>query len=292
MTTNVEVQLRGNLIEYLSFDKKTKEIERIFNEIEEVANSKLAGNSIKKNLEKSETLQEIYEKALEYQADTYGYFSPYTLPLTELYEKIVYPSDEGIAEALKQVEAGGRLDFSAIAKGYALDQTAEAIWKWTRNKNGDMYLNRKNSPFLINAGGDIIVRESDWLLSDAWKVGLKDPTGDGILMEIWPYGRSICTSGAYERGEHIYNPKTGKPPSGKVLSVTVINESATFADAYSTALFASQDDEEIFNKIIKQVEEAGKVIIIYNDNTFHATQISNGIDDDYYNFIKDGWILR
>jgi FAD:protein FMN transferase len=47
----------------------------------------------------------------------------------------------------------------------------------------------------------------------------------------------VATSGACERGEHIVDPHTGRPPEG-VLSVTVLGPDLATADAYATAAFA------------------------------------------------------
>ena len=48
---------------------------------------------------------------------------------------------------------------------------------------------------------------------------------------------AVATSGAYERGEHITNPHTGRPANG-LLSVTVVGPRLSGADAYATAVFA------------------------------------------------------
>ena len=47
---------------------------------------------------------------------------------------------------------------------------------------------------------------------------------------------AIATSGCYERGKHIIDPRTGQPPSD-LLSITVVGPSLTYADAYATAAF-------------------------------------------------------
>jgi thiamine biosynthesis lipoprotein len=47
----------------------------------------------------------------------------------------------------------------------------------------------------------------------------------------------VATSGAYERGAHIVDPRSGRPPKG-VLSVTVAGPDLGTADAYATAAFA------------------------------------------------------
>jgi thiamine biosynthesis lipoprotein len=48
---------------------------------------------------------------------------------------------------------------------------------------------------------------------------------------------AVATSGSYERGEHIIDPRTGRAPDG-VLSVTVVGPRLSDADAYATAAFA------------------------------------------------------
>jgi thiamine biosynthesis lipoprotein len=48
---------------------------------------------------------------------------------------------------------------------------------------------------------------------------------------------AVATSGAYERGDHIVDGRTGMPARG-LLSLTVAGPSLTMADAYATAGFA------------------------------------------------------
>ncbi len=48
---------------------------------------------------------------------------------------------------------------------------------------------------------------------------------------------AVATSGTYERGEHIRDPRTGRAPTG-LLSVTVVGPSLTWADVYATTAFA------------------------------------------------------
>jgi len=52
---------------------------------------------------------------------------------------------------------------------------------------------------------------------------------------------AVATSGAYERGEHILDPSSGRPLRG-VLSVTVVGPDLGTADAYATAAFAMGAD--------------------------------------------------
>jgi thiamine biosynthesis lipoprotein len=48
---------------------------------------------------------------------------------------------------------------------------------------------------------------------------------------------AVATSGAYERGPHVIDPLTRRPPEG-VRSVTVVGPRLATADAYATAAFA------------------------------------------------------
>ena len=52
---------------------------------------------------------------------------------------------------------------------------------------------------------------------------------------------AVATSGAYERGPHVVDPHTGRPPS-HILSVTVLGPDLGTADAYATAAFAMGAD--------------------------------------------------
>ena len=48
--------------------------------------------------------------------------------------------------------------------------------------------------------------------------------------------RAVATSGTYERGAHIVDPRTGLVPSG-LRSVTVVGPGLAFTDAYATAVY-------------------------------------------------------
>ena len=48
--------------------------------------------------------------------------------------------------------------------------------------------------------------------------------------------RAVATSGTYERGDHIVDPRTGGPAVG-LRSLTVVGPRLAFTDAYATAAF-------------------------------------------------------
>jgi FAD:protein FMN transferase len=123
------------------------------------------------------------------------------------------------------VHATGRLDPSAFVKGWALDGAA-AILVEAGARN-----------LCLHAGGDVLVR-GERAPGERWRVGIQHPhRRDRVAAVLAARDLAVATSGAYERGEHIMDPHTGRPPHG-VLSVTVAGPELGTADAYSTAAFA------------------------------------------------------
>jgi thiamine biosynthesis lipoprotein len=122
------------------------------------------------------------------------------------------------------------IDLGGIAKGYAAGEALKVL-----KKEGQ-------TSALIDAGGDIYALGLN--NGRPWKIGIRQPSGKGILGALELSDASVSTSGDYERFfekngvryHHIFDPRTGYPASG-VRSVTVVSKDATLADGYSTALF-------------------------------------------------------
>jgi FAD:protein FMN transferase len=71
-----------------------------------------------------------------------------------------------------------------------------------------------------------------------WRVGIQHPgRRDRVAAVLSARDLAVATSGAYERGAHVVDPRTGRAPGG-VLSVTVLGPDLGTADAYATAAFA------------------------------------------------------
>jgi thiamine biosynthesis lipoprotein len=119
----------------------------------------------------------------------------------------------------------GGLDPSGLVKGWSLENAGRMLEAaGARN-------------FCINGGGDIVVR-GEPSPDAAWRVGIRHPLeADKLAAVLAVRGGAVATSGAYERGDHVLDPFTGRPPKG-VLSITVVGPSLTYADAYATAAFA------------------------------------------------------
>jgi FAD:protein FMN transferase len=123
------------------------------------------------------------------------------------------------------VGATGRLDPSGFVKGWALEGAA-AILAAAGARN-----------LCLHAGGDVLVR-GERAPGEPWRVGIQHPKRrDRVAAVLGARDLAVATSGAYERGAHIVDPHTGRPPDG-VLSVTVAGPDLGTADAYATAAFA------------------------------------------------------
>lgn len=116
-------------------------------------------------------------------------------------------------------------DPSGIVKGWAILEAAKIL-----KKNG-----QKN--FFIEAGGDIQVSGRNES-GHRWKIGIKNPFQPSEIVKVLNISsQGVATSGSYERGQHIYNPKGGEV-TDDVVSLTVIGHNIYEADRFATAAFA------------------------------------------------------
>ncbi len=122
--------------------------------------------------------------------------------------------------------ATGRLDPSALVKGWAVQRASELL---SRSGMHD---------HCIAAGGDIACRGAA-RPAGHWRIGIQHPrVRDAVAAMVdLRGGGAVATSGLYERGDHIVDPVSGTTPHA-VLSVTVTGPDLGLADAYATAAFA------------------------------------------------------
>jgi thiamine biosynthesis lipoprotein len=121
--------------------------------------------------------------------------------------------------------SSGRLDPSGLVKGWSIDHAASLL-----DAAGV-------GNYAVNAGGDVRLRGGA-LPETCWRLGIQHPLErDRVAAVIESRDLAIATSGTYERGEHIVDPHTGRPPVG-VLSITIVGPELGTADAYATTAFA------------------------------------------------------
>ena len=142
----------------------------------------------------------------------------------------IITSNENSTVFLK--EAGMKIGFGAIGKGYAANKAKALLIKNGIN-NG-----------MVSVGGDLIAWGKD-VDGKEWKIGIADPKKETHYVAwLTLEDMAIVTSGNYEKfitidGEkyaHIIDPRTGYPAKG-LKSVTIICPDTELADALATAVF-------------------------------------------------------
>ena len=135
---------------------------------------------------------------------------------------------------------GMSINLGAIGKGYALDQLKQYL------------LHGGVEHFLIHGGNSSVIAHGNQFenLDLGWAVGITHPTKPKTrLTGIWLKDSALATSGSgkqffHHRGRrygHVIDPRTGWP-AGDLMSLTVIMQKATDADACATALFVEGSD--------------------------------------------------
>jgi len=125
------------------------------------------------------------------------------------------------------------LNFSSIAKGYAVDRVAAILEA------------AGFADYLVEIGGEMRVAGLS-PRGDAWRVAVERPEAGtrAVARGIELSDRAIATSGDYrnfftvdgERYSHLIDPRSGAPVTHDVVSVTVVDESCMVADGWATAL--------------------------------------------------------
>jgi len=120
--------------------------------------------------------------------------------------------------------ADGRADPTGVVKGWAVDE-AVARLRLAGARN-----------FEVIAGGDLVV-VGEPEPGQPWRIGIRHPDHENATAAVLVVrDLAVATSGLYERGAHIVDPRTGRAPSG-LRSLTVVGPTLAFADAYATAGF-------------------------------------------------------
>lgn len=105
---------------------------------------------------------------------------------------------------------------------------------WAVQRAADILVAAGASAVCVNGGGDVAA----WRIHGAWRVGIQDPfDATRVLAVVEIDCGAVATSGSYERGDHVFDPRTGNAAHG-LASVTVVGPDLGMADAYATATFA------------------------------------------------------
>jgi thiamine biosynthesis lipoprotein len=110
------------------------------------------------------------------------------------------------------------VDPTGIVKGWAVQRAAELL-----RDAGFAAVN-------VNGAGDI------QLFGGPQRIGIRSPQRADLLACVAEVHGAIATSGLYERGAHLLDPRTGGAAAGP-QSATVVGPELWLADALATALF-------------------------------------------------------
>lgn len=232
-------------------EKRVLELEQKWSVTEDDSEIYQINHSNGSEITLSEDTKEVMEFALNMAEQTDGNLEPTIYPVLTAWGFTTgenrIPEEEEIQTLLKsvgyqniqldgnqiQIPSGMELDLGAVGKGYAGDEAAETLKEIGITSA------------LLNLGGNVQAVGSKPDGSD-WRIGIRNPFGEGNLGILEVSDRAVVTSGNYEHyfvGEdgntygHILNPFTGKPVENELMSMTIVTKQGKEGDALSTALF-------------------------------------------------------
>ncbi len=183
------------------------------------------------------------------------------------FEKLVLNS--AAQKALKKTAL--YVDLSAIAKGYGVDVLAKVMEKHNIHN------------YLVEIGGELRAKGHKPNNQD-WKIAIESPVnGERKVQKILSISDTgIATSGDYRnyfeeggvRYSHTINPKTGKPITHKLASVTVLMPTCAEADAMATA-FMVMGGERAYEFAVKHNIDA---FFIVKSNQDFIEKMTPGFD--------------
>ncbi len=145
---------------------------------------------------------EVLELCRHAKASSRGWFDPWAMP--------------------------GGVDPTGLVKGWSLD-----IALGTLREAGF-------EAALLNAGGDLVGFGNPGR-GDGWRIGIRHPWLRDALAGVVQLRSAVATSGPYERGAHLVDPRSGEPAQ-TVASATVTGPNLATSDALATALAVGGDD--------------------------------------------------
>ena len=234
---------------------------------------------------------EVLKASKEVYAQTDGAFDPTVGPLIDAWGfgdgELIGPDSAGVdslllfvgfpkinfsAQGASTEVKGMKLNFSAIAKGQAID----VVGDWLAAQGIENYM--------VEIGGEVRTLgknlEGEW-----WTIGIETPDESrigGLFDAIQLQDQGMATSGNYrnfrmvngQKVAHTIDPKTGFPKMQTLLSATVLAPTCMLADAYATACMVMGYE--------------GAKALIANDPDLEAYFIYAGINGALETYISPG----
>ncbi len=144
-----------------------------------------------------------------------------------------YLEVDDTASTLRKARPGVRIDLSAVAKGHGVDRAALAL--------GAAGI----TDYLVEVGGEVRARGATET-GEPWRIGIERPRpGPSALHRVISLRNgALATSGDYRnfydlagaRVSHTIDPRTGRPVTHRLRSVSVLADRCVRADGLATAL--------------------------------------------------------
>ena len=206
------------------------------------------------------TFRDMMDSSMKYHRLSEGFYEPTLFPLIKAwgfsfeekekmdsskvmelknligFESKIIRTDSGYSGS----EPGVKLDITGIGEGYAIDLLCAVL-----DQAGV-------ADYMVEIGGEMKAKGKS-PRGVTWSIGVEDPVqaelgnANMLLAKVDLDGRAISSSGNYRkfyidengnRRAHIIDPLTGFPVSHGMVSVSVLANSATEADALATAFMA------------------------------------------------------
>jgi len=199
-----------------------------------------------------------------------------SLSIDSLLQLVGFSQIEFNEKELKKTKPEITLNFSAVAKGYAVDIVAELLdQKGIKN-------------YMVEIGREVQCRGVN-TEGEAWRIGIVNPNyktqpRQMLNATVALENMSLATSGNYEtfyikdgkKYAHTISPFTGYPVDHNLLSASVFAPNCTIADAYATALMVlgTEKSKEILNSTPNL-----EGILIYEEKGEIKTYITKKLKD-------------
>lgn len=249
-------------------------------ESELVAVNRAAGTPV----QVSPDFAELLGRSLAANAETNGAFDPTLGGVIELWQRETVPAERELSQTVHgceyvklsgetvQTAPGLKLNFGAVAKGYASD-CAKRILEEYHVENA-----------LLSLGGNLYAKgtRKD---GNPWLVGVRDPNGtqeewlgtlpvrDAFLIASGDYERFFEEDGV--RYHHILDPNTAYPAQSDLRETVVVCDDGTRGDILSTALFVMGSEDAV---TYWRTQGGFDMILVRKDNTVLVT---SGIAEEF-----------
>ncbi len=262
----------GDLVPFIKGE--LSRYEEIFSATRESSELYKLNHSTERTVSVSDELFFVLCEAQKIAEKTDGAYDYTCGALTNLWkitdESAPIPTDTQIEEALSLVgyervvlenntvdrPVGMQFDLGGAAKGYIAEKLTESL----RDAGCEWGI--------LSLGGNISVFGDR---GEPYSIGVKNPSEPSqIHGKLSLYEGYVSVSGTYERNKtvdgvtyhHIFNAKTGRCADSDILSVGVVSQDATLADALSTAFFVMGSERA--TEYLDSHTDIGAVIFLKN----------------------------